>query len=281
MQWKECIAAAAEAGYGGIEVNFDGLFTLDAPETLLKELKQVCDSYRIAIVSVYSRQQWKTPLSSTDPEKRNKGIQTVRRLLQIASFLEAPTVLTIPGAVDNSLLSPEIEQVPYETAYKRVQEALYELSREAEAWGVCLALENVPNKFLVSPLEFRSFIDEIKSKAVGCHFDVGNCLYYSGIPEDWIRILGTRIRALHLKDYHTASGNLSGFCTIFEGDVNWKEVCIALGEIGYEGPLISEILPPYRFHPEQLWETASRAIDALICDIKGTAIEHVLLSDSP
>lgn len=197
-------------------------------------------------------------------------MQTLQWLIEVAHLLEAPTVLTIPGAVDNSILSSEVEILPYEEVYQRVQESLARLTSLAESAGVVLALENVPNRFLLSPLEFRRFLEEVNSSAVGCHFDVANCLYGGGYPEDWIRILGSWIKAVHLKDYKVSVGTLAGFCDIFEGDVNWKAVCAALREIGYRGALISEVLPPYRHHPEVLWKSASIAIDKIIEDILRT-----------
>lgn len=268
MDWRECIKLAARSGYKGIEVNFDGRFDLDCAHTTLKELKSCAEREDLRIVSVYSRQQWKTPISSRDPDKRRIGIQALERLIEIAATLGAPSVLTIPGAVDNSILSSEVEILPYQEVYQRVQEVLGELSRRAESAGVILALENVPNKFLLSPLEFRKFLEDLQSPAIGCHFDVANCLYGGGYPQDWIRTLGNWIKAVHLKDYRLSVGTLSGFCAIFEGDVNWKEVCDALREIGYRGALISEVLPPYTYHPETLWETASRAIQKIIQEVR-------------
>lgn len=268
MHWKECLKEARLSGYGGVEVNFDGRFTLDCTDETLKELKKTAEENGIKIVSVYSRQQWKTPISSSDRAKREQGIKTLERLIDIAGYLQAPTILTIPGAVDNSILSPDKETVAYKDAYERVKDAISGLSLRAESAGVILALENVPNKFLLSPLEFKRIIEETGSRAVGCHFDAANCFYYQGVPEDWVRILGKHIKAIHLKDYKIAVGSLNGFCDIFEGDINWNEVCRAIAETGYDGALISEVLPPFRYHPEVLWKTASMAIDCLMADIR-------------
>jgi L-ribulose-5-phosphate 3-epimerase len=268
MNWRECIKEARVSGYEGVEVNFDGRFDLDCSENDLKELKNVADGNGIKIVSVYSRQQWKTPISSGEKKKREEGIRTLERLIEIAEYLEAPTILTIPGAVDNSILSADREIVTYEDAYKRVKDTIAGLAPRAKSAGVILALENVPNKFLLSPLEFRGMIEEVGSDAVGCHFDTANCLYYQGVPEDWIRILGKYIKAIHLKDYKTSVGTLNGFCDIFEGDTNWKEVCMAIAETGYDGSIISEVLPVFRNHPEVLWKNASISIDRIIKDIQ-------------
>lgn len=267
MDWKECIKEAHLSGYGGVEINFDGRFELNCPLETLKEIKKVTIENEIKVVSVYSREQWQTPISSKDKVKRKKGEETLKRLIEIAEFLEAPTVLTIPGAVDNSILSSEVEITPYGKVYERVKETIGHLSLLAEKRGVILALENVPNKFFLSPLEMKNFIEEIGSNALGCHFDVANCLYNGGFPEDWIRILGKDIKAIHLKDYRVSVGNLEGFVNIFEGGINWEKVCKALAEINYNGPLISEVLPPFRYHPEILWKSVSMAIDSIISDV--------------
>ena len=268
MEWKECMREAASSGYEGIEINFDGRFGLDCSPQTLKEIKAVTADAGIKIDSVYSRQQWRTPISSRNPEKREKGVKALGRLVEIASFLQARVALVIPGAVDNSILSSDEEITPYDEVYQRSQEIIKRLSSQAEKEGVILAVENVPGKFLLSPLEMKKFIEEIGSKAVGCYFDVANCLYGAGYPQQWIRILGKHIRAIHIKDYREAAGDLSGFVDVFEGDVNWPEVCKALAEIGYDHSLTSEVLPPFKHHPEHLWKSVSHALDCLREDIE-------------
>jgi len=279
--WEKCLEKAKEFGYYGIEINFDGDkgFTLDISPSELKEVKKEAKKKNIKIVSVYSRQQWKTPISSRDKEKREKGIKALKKLIDIAEFLEAPTILTIPGAVDNSILSEEVEILPYDEVYERVKEILSELSILAEKKGVILAVENVPNKFLLSPLEFKKFIEEINSKAVGVHFDVANCLYYYGVPEDWIRILGNYIKAVHIKDFKLSVGNISGFCNIFEGDINWKNVCAAFAEIEYGGAIISEVLPPVKFYNTASLKSISFSMEKIIKEIKKRKNNIVAPSD--
>ncbi|MGB9677209.1 MAG: sugar phosphate isomerase/epimerase family protein [Candidatus Ratteibacteria bacterium] len=191
------------------------------------------------------------------------------RLIEISEILDSPSILTIPGAVDTSLLSQEPEIIDYKKAYERVKEAIGDLILIAEKKKKVLVLENVPNKIFLSPLEFRDLIDSFKSEYIGCQFDIGNSLALQGYPEQWIRILGKRIKAVHLKDYRIGIGNyFESVANIFEGDVNWKEVCKALAEIDYKGPLICEVLPPYKYYPEHLYQTALFAISLLEKEIE-------------
>ena len=74
---------------------------------------------------------------------------------------------------------------------------------------VLLNPENLWNKFLLSPLEMRSFVDLFHSPWVGAHFDTGNVMQY-GYPEDWILTLGPRIKRVHIKDFKRSFGDSSG-----------------------------------------------------------------------
>lgn len=268
LDWKESISLAASSGFDSVELNFDGRLDLNTPDSILMEIRKYAKSRNIIIDSVYSRRQWATPISSANSEIRKEGESVLSRLVDIAAVLEARVILVIPGAVDNSCIATEnLEITPYEDVYKRSLETISRISVNAEKLGIVLAIENVPGKFLLSPLEMKSFIEKTESPAVGCYFDVANCLYCHGYPEQWIRILGKHIKAVHLKDYKLASGNLTGFVNIFEGDVNWPEVTKALSETEYDLSMTSEVLPPYKHHPEQLWESVSKRIDLLIDDI--------------
>ena len=267
--WKQCISTAASAGFDSVEINFDGRLDLDMNDSKLGEIRNFAKSNNIIIDSVYSRKQWTTPISSSNPEIRKKGKAVLNRLVDIAALLEVRVILVIPGAVDNSCISTEnLEITHYEDVYNRSLDTISQTAVKAEKSGIILAVENVPGKFLLSPREMREFIEKTESPSVGCYFDVANCLYCHGYPEQWIKILGNHIKAVHLKDYKLASGNLTGFVNIFEGDVNWPEVTKALSETGYDLSMTSEVLPSYKYHPEQLWESVSSRIDLLIEDIR-------------
>jgi L-ribulose-5-phosphate 3-epimerase len=267
--WEKCISVAAAAGFDSVEINFDGRLDLDISDAQLGEIREFAKSNNIIIDSVYSRRQWITPISSSKPEIRKFGAVVLDRLVDIAALLEARIILVIPGAVDNSCISTEnLEITAYEDVYNRSLDTISETAIKAEKSGLTLAIENVPGKFLLSPMEMREFIEKTESRAVGCYFDVANCLYCHGYPEQWIKILGNHIKAVHLKDYKLSSGDLSGFVNIFDGDVNWPEVTMAFKDTGYNLSMTSEVLPALKYHPEQLWESVSKRIDLLIEDNK-------------
>jgi len=205
---------------------------------------------------------WDYSLSSSDDKLRNKAKGIVKKMLELASYLGVDTILVVPGAVD-IFFKPEAEIVPYDLAYKRSLEALGECVPTAEKYKVSIGIENVWNKFLLSPLEMRNFIDKVGSEYLGAYFDVGNALL-TGYPEHWIRILGKRIKKVHIKDFKVSIGNVNGFCDLLEGDVNWAEVMKALRQVGYNDYITAEIVPAYPQYPEALLYNTSKSMDFIL-----------------
>jgi len=172
---------------------------------------------------------WHAPFSDPDPKVIQNGLEGMESALRCANAMEASTVLLVPALVK--------ETVSYADAYKRSQEHIRALLPLAEEMKVIIAIENVWNKFLLSPLEFARYLDEFESPWVRAYFDVGNVIIH-GFAQDWIRTLGKRIVKLDLKDFKR-----HGFqwTNLGEGDVNWQQVCQALDEIGFEGYLTAEL----------------------------------------
>ena len=185
----------------------------------------------------------------------------VKKILGVASWLEVDTVLIVPGAVDVSF-KPGFPVVSYDKIYERLFQALEELAPIAETYKINIAIENVWNKFLLSPVEMKHFIDSIGSSYVGVYFDVGNVLQI-GIPEQWIKILGSRIKKVHFKDFKKSIGTAEGFVNLLYGDVNWPDVISALKEIEYNSYVIAELSPP-KFHPESLIFETSISMDKIL-----------------
>ena len=173
---------------------------------------------------------WGKPLSSADPQAAAEGVELVRKGLQGAKEMGAGVLLLVPAVV-----KPDVR---YVEAYERSQKNIKTLIPTAEKLGVIIAVENVWNSFLLSPLEFARYVDEFKSPYVQAYFDVGNVVGAFGFPQDWIRTLGKRIKKIHLKDF-----KLDGrqWVNLRDGDVNWPEVRKALGEVGYKGFMTCEL----------------------------------------
>jgi len=172
---------------------------------------------------------WHAPFSEPDPKVIKKGLAGMENALRCANAINATTVLLVPALVT--------EKVGYGDAYKRSQKHIRKLLPLAEELGVVIAVENVWNKFLLSPLEFARYVDEFDSPWLKAYFDIGNVIIF-GFAQDWIRTLGKRIVKIHLKDFKRKGYK---WTNLLDGDVNWLEVRRALDEIGYDGFLTTEL----------------------------------------
>lgn len=256
MPANEALKLAKDIGFETFEVcvGDEGPLLCNAPEDEVKAIREQAKRLGIAITSVASGMGWKYPLSSPDAKIREKGQEAVVQSLQIAQWLGADAVLVVPGIVT--------EEVSYDVALENALGTLKELTPTAEKLQVTIAIENVWNKLLLSPVEMRDFIDQFESPYVGAYFDIGNILLY-GYPDQWIRILGSRIRKIHAKDFRAPVGNLDGFVMLMEGDVNWTAVVTALNDIGYDGPLTAEYWP-YKHSLEAMLRHCHASLEMIV-----------------
>jgi L-ribulose-5-phosphate 3-epimerase len=223
----EKMKAIKEAGFDGVEM----MSHMDQDEVL-----RARDEAGLAIPSVCGRDHWEKPLSDPDPKVREQGLDSLKQTLRDAKRYDASSVLLVPAVVT--------KEVSYAEAYTRSQGEIRKAVPLAEELGVKIAIENVWNQFLLSPLEAARYVDEFQSPAVGWHFDVGNILNY-GWPEQWIRILGPRIQKLHIKEFSRKKrdneGPWKGFdVKLLEGDDDWPAVMKAVDDISYHGWAITE-----------------------------------------
>ena len=224
---SEKMNAIKAAGFEGVEM----MSHMDQDEVL-----KARDETGLVIPSVCGRDHWSKPLSHPDPKVREEGLEALKQTLRDAKRYGATSVLLVPAVVN--------KDISYDEAYTRSQTEIRKAVPLAEELGVKIAIENVWNQFLLSPLEAARYVDEFNTPAVGWHFDVGNVITY-GWPEQWIRILGKRIQKLHIKEFSRKKrdneGLWKGFHVGFlEGDNNWPAVMKALDDIGYNGWGITE-----------------------------------------
>ncbi|MCZ8518264.1 MULTISPECIES: sugar phosphate isomerase/epimerase family protein [Paenibacillus] len=264
MSLRESMRTAKDAGFEGIELALaeKGELSLESPEQEIRELRRRADDEGIELTSLASGLYWDYPLTSSRAEVLGKARDIVRKQLEAAAVIGVDTILVVPGAVGVDFI-PGAEVVPYDRAYDYALEAFSRLAKEAEAHRISIGIENVWNKFLLSPLELRDFIDKIGSGYVGSYLDVGNVLA-SGYPEHWISILNRRIKKVHFKDYRRAAGGLHGFVDLLAGDVDYPAVVAALGEVGYTDYVIAEMIPPYTHHPAQILYNTSASMNAIL-----------------
>ncbi|GFZ82415.1 hexulose-6-phosphate isomerase [Paenibacillus marchantiophytorum] len=255
---EQIFKISREAGYNAVELNVNPLgdvgLTMETTASEAEAIGRLAKTYDIQLRSLSTSLLWHSPLSSADAALREQGRRVVEKQLELAELLGIDTVLVVPGAVN--------EETSYDECYDRSHAELALLVQEAEKRRVRIGIENVWNKFLLSPLEMRAYVDDLQSSYVGVYFDVGNILH-NGYPQQWIRILGSRIFKIHVKDYRPNVGNGHGFVPLLAGDVNWAEVRSALGEIGYTDTVTAEV-GIYAHSPLQTVYDTARHLDVIL-----------------
>ena len=231
LSYVHRLKMARDAGFECVEANT----TPDDREA--EAIKKAADEAGIKILSVMNQAHWAHPLSSADPWVVERSMEGMRTSLRNAKLWGADAVLLVP-AVLNSKTSYR-DATFYRDAWTRSQKQIRELIPLAAELKVMIAVEQVWNKFLLSPLEFAQYVDEFQSPWVKAYVDVGNMVLF-GYPQDWIRTLGKRIVKVHLKDFKRVSDGYR-WVNLGDGDVDWPEVRKALAEVGYSGTVIAEL----------------------------------------
>jgi len=228
LSYAQRFRAARDAGFDAVEMQ-----TI-AVEDEAAEVRDAATAAGLRIHSVMNMDHWRFPLSSGDRDIVNRSVAGVETSLRNAARWGAETVLVVPAVVDPT--------TSYKAAWTRSQQVIRErvlpLARELK---VIVAVEEVWNKFLLSPLEFARYVDELDSPWLKAYFDVGNIVFY-GYPQDWIRALGSRIVKVHLKDFRLDRPNgRFAWTNIGDGDIDWREVRRAFDDVAYRGYFTTEV----------------------------------------
>ena len=228
LSYAERFRVARDAGFDAIEMQ------TVVREDEAAEVRDAAKRTRLRIHSVMNMDHWRFPLSSSDPAVVSRSVAGMDTSLRNAALWGADAVLLVPAVVDQT--------TSYRDAWTRSQQVIRErllpLARELK---VIVAVEEVWNKFLLSPLEFARYVDELDSPWLKAYFDVGNVVFY-GYPQDWIRSLGARIAKVHLKDFHLDRPNgRFAWTNLGDGDIDWLDVRRAFDEVGYRGYFTTEV----------------------------------------
>ena len=267
MTLRECLQLAKDAGFDGIELNYD----LDndlSPKSGTKEytaIRKMADEVGIEISGLCSFLFWPYPLTSNDVTKRERGLELAGKIAQAAHDLGVENVLVVPGAVHIPWRTDH-EPVANDVCDRRAREAVGQLARQAEKLKVSLNIENIFfNGYLMTPMEMNTFVDSFGSEHVRVHFDTGNISMFQH-AEHWVPILGKRTKNIHFKEF-TKKGtdySLETFRPLLDGTTNWPAVTEALTQVDYRGFVTFEYFHPYPYYPEALIYQTSDSLDRIL-----------------
>lgn len=267
MSLEQCLRLAKDAGFDGIELNYD-LDSELSPKSGPKEfaaIRRLAEKIGIAISGMCSFLFWPYPLTSHDAATRARGLELAGKIAEAARELGTENVLMVPGAVHIPWRT-DYDPVPNDVCDKRAKAAVRSMIPLAEKLKVFINIENIFfNGYLMTPGEMNDFVDSFQHERVRVHFDTGNIMMFQ-FPEHWIAQLGKRTKNVHLKEW-TKKGtdySLESFRPLLDGTTDWPAVLEAFDATGYTGYLTFEYFHPYRHFPEALIYQTGDSLDRML-----------------
>ncbi len=258
--FADMFAQVSSAGFDGIELNIDeagqSAHSLHMGTTAdeLKAIRALSEQYNLPVASI-STSQYNNRLGSACKTDNDGALALLFKQIECAEALGADGILAVPGGISDA--------VSMHAAYNNVCDALLSVKDQIEAHDVWVGLENVWNKFFLSPYDMVKMIDGLDIKNVCAYFDVGNVAFGSE-PQHWIEILGHRIKKIHVKGFDRDGRiNQGTFVNLLEGTINWRAVSKALRDAGYDGHITAE-LGTMDICPQYLYDITSKALDIII-----------------
>lgn len=267
MTLVQCLKLAKDAGFDGIELNFDLESDLSPKTTAegFRGIRKAADQIGIEISGLCSFLYWPYSLTANDPATRARGLELAELMINAAHELGTENLLTIAGSVHIPWIKDH-DPVSLADCERRSRDAIGRLLPIAETKRVCLNIENIFfNGYLLSPADMIAYVDSFQSPRLKVHFDTGNIMLFQ-FPQDWIKALGPRIKNVHLKEF-TKKGtdfSLESFRPLLDGTTDWPAVLDAFEAIDYRECLTFEYFHPYAHHPEALIYQTSDALDRML-----------------
>src|SRR5271163_3974014 len=169
----ECFERARNAGFDAIEIRMSEEVSLDSTPDQVKQLADDAHKAGVAIASMWvSRPLVDTPINSPDPAVREQGVAAIEKSADLARLAGCGALLIYPARLGAGAKF----QIGSQDTWDRVTAAFREAIPAAERARVILTPENVWNKFLLSPLEMRAFVDQFHNPWLQSHFDIGNVM---------------------------------------------------------------------------------------------------------
>lgn len=214
---------------------YDGVEMAGEPQSLnLAEVKRLLWKYELQCTSICGIFTKDRDLSSTNPDIRRSAVQYVKDCVDMAVALGAPLVIVVPSPVGKN--GPESTS---EDEWNCAVESLREAGNYAFANHISLAIEalNRFETYLVNRLEdAKKLVEQVHVDSVKLMAD----LFHMSIEErnlsSAIRNIAPYLIHVHIADNTREAAGL--------GMTDFKEVMRTFMEIGYQGAITMEFMPP-------------------------------------
>ncbi len=220
--WQDEFSCAQEIGFDGIEWLVDPKNWEKNPifDARYDEVASRVEQTSLPVVSVCADWFMEVCIWEGDPEAHRAHIRSLfPRLAQTVR-----KVLLVPLLETHSIFDEDIQN--------RVVDVLKPLAPEMESLGIAIAFESE-----LTAGALKAFLAKFESTAFGVYYDIGNCTSYGFDCAADIRMLGSLIKGVHVKDRKVGTTKP---LRLGEGDADFKGVIAALADINWQGTLVMQ-----------------------------------------
>jgi sugar phosphate isomerase/epimerase len=238
----------AGLGFKGVEIMCDRphLYPPDYQDSDLRAIKNSIELLGLKITNLNSftlfavgdtyLPSWIEP----DPNQRNIRIRHTKECLGIAKALGCVNISIPPGGPLNGASQAE--------AIRLFHQGLDQVIPLAESLNVKLLIEPEPDLLMENSAQFKAFIRDIRSKAVGLNFDIGHFFCAGEAPHAAFEDLFEWIGHVHIEDI--APSRIHNHLIVGQGAIDFPKIFEAMVRLKYACDISLELYP-YVDMPEE------------------------------
>lgn len=257
----EAVEKIGRLGFRGVEIMCDRphLYPPDYGEENLTRLKTVIDDQGLKVTNLNSftlfavgdtyLPSWIEP----QEERREIRIQHTLECLKVADFFGCKNISVPPGGPVG-----EISREKAMTLFHRGLERVAPLAQELD---IKILVEPEPDLLMENTREFKEFIVDVKSPAIGVNFDIGHFFCAGEDPRVAFEELFEWIGHVHLEDI--APDRVHNHLILGQGAIQFTEIFQTMLRLGYQGDVSLELYP-YVDAPEEAGRESLEYLQTLL-----------------
>jgi len=244
----ESIERIAALGFKGVEIMGDRphLYPPDFGPDQIAELKAALARHRLKITNINSftlfavGDTYLPSFIEPDKERRDIRVRHTKESLAVAKELGCANISIPPGG--------PLEGMDWPSGAALFREGLEQVIPDAEALGVKLLIEPEPELFIENSAEFKRFIKDFQSPALGLNFDIGHFFCVGEDPRRALEDLFEWVGHMHLEDI--AATRVHNHLIPGLGVIDYPAIFKTIKALGYRGDISLELYP-YVDTPEE------------------------------
>ncbi|MGD8316061.1 MAG: sugar phosphate isomerase/epimerase family protein [Syntrophobacterales bacterium] len=257
----EAVKKIGRLGFRGVEIMCDRphLYPPDFGEENLTRLKALIDEQDLKVTNLNSftlfavgdtyLPSWIEP----QEERREIRIQHTLQCLKVADFFGCKNISVPPGGPVG-----EITRAKAMALFHRGLERVAPLAQELD---IMILVEPEPDLLMENTREFKEFIVDVKSPAIGVNFDIGHFFCAGENPSEAFEELFEWIGHVHLEDIDSSREH--NHLILGHGAIQFPEIFETMLRLEYQGDVSLELYP-YVDTPEEAGRESLEYLQTLL-----------------